>query len=258
MPKRIYAEINGVFYKSLRAAARTFKCDSGTIKSKCLSNKLPNYKIVPFRVTYMKKKCTKCGKIKLLKKFNKHKKSPDGFRWVCRKCQSKEHIIYKDNNPEKIKKSRIAWGKKSGEYKKEWTANNPKKVKKGQKKYKKKKRKDPAFKINKAISGGICKSLRGNKNNAHWEDLVGWTAEEGRTHLESLFTEGMTWENYGCGKYQWSLDHVKAVSKFNITSNTCQKLRDCWALSNLQPLWHVRNMEKGNRPMHPKYLIKPF
>ena len=74
-------------------------------------------------------------------------------------------------------------------------------------------------------------------------------------HSEGKFTEGMSWDNYGRGG--WVIDHIVAIRWWNITSNTCQDFKDCWALKNLQPLWDVRNMEKGDRPMESKYLIKP-
>ena len=107
------------------------------------------------------------------------------------------------------------------------------------------------------FNSSINKSLKGIKNGAHWETLAGYTCKELRIHLESLFTKGMSWDNYGKGKYKWNIDHIIAKSKFNITSNTCQEFKDCWALLNLQPLWGVHNAGKKDKPMHPKYLIKP-
>ena len=60
-------------------------------------------------------------------------------------------------------------------------------------------------------------------------DLLGYSALELKIHLESLFTEGMTWDNYG----EWHIDHKKPVSSFE--SDTLPSIVN--ALSNLQPLW---------------------
>ena len=274
----VCVEVNGVFYESASCAGRVFKCKGETIKNRCLSNKFPYYKIVPFRITYTEKQCTVCKKTKTLGDFYVSTNSKDGVRAQCKKCVSQDakerHLanpekrrergrVYRENNPKKVKRSRKEWEKnnpdKNKENKKKWKEDNPEYYREYSREWGKERRKnDPMFALNQNISRGIRLSLRSKKNGAHWEDLVGWTVEECKAHLESLFTEGMTWNNYGNGKYQWSLDHRIPISKWNITSVECQELKDCWSLDNLQPLWHTRNIEKGNKPMHPKYLIKPF
>lgn len=91
------------------------------------------------------------------------------------------------------------------------------------------------------ISSAISNSIRGNKNGHHWEDLVDYTLEELRQHLEFLFQEGMCWKNYGV----WHIDHIKPKSLFNISSYNCKDFKECWSLDNLQPLWAEDNLRKG-------------
>ena len=220
MSKKICDEIDGVFYETINLAKKKAHHSYETIKKRCLSNNFPNYKIVPFKVTYTEKRCKKCGKVRLLKEFRKNSTGKDGFRTECKECKKKYDKKYYKDNPD---------------YKKEYSRRPGVKARKN-KKAKEKVKTDIAYRINNVMSVVIRKSLKGKKNGAHWEDLVGWTVEEYRAHIESLFTEGMTWDNYGCGKYQWSLDHIVAKSKFNITSYDCQEFKDCWALNNLQPL----------------------
>jgi hypothetical protein len=62
-------------------------------------------------------------------------------------------------------------------------------------------------------------------------------------HLEKQFTEGMTWDNYG----QWHVDHIRPMSSFNFTSLDDPEFKECWDLSNLQPLWETENLSKGSR-----------
>jgi len=239
--KGICVKIDDVFYKSLTCAGKVIGVTHTIIKKRCLFDKFPNYKIVPFRITYTKKECTKCGAEKTLGNFHKKASSKDGLKTQCKECCS-------------------SWGKghykNSGYYEK---YNSQPEVKtKRNKRLRDKRKTDIAFKINGNMANGIRISLKGLKHGAHWETLVDYDLEKLMIHLESKFTEGMSWDNYGFGKYKWNIDHIIAKVKFNITSHECQGFKDCWALDNLQPLWHIRNIEKSDKPMEPKYLIKPF
>jgi hypothetical protein len=109
----------------------------------------------------------------------------------------------------------------------------------------------PMNRINESISGALWKSLRGSKGGRHWEDLVGWTLSELLVRLESLFQEGMSWDNYGrlAGGYDnsWEIDHTTPKSHFSFSSVDDKDFKKCWALSNLQPKWAKENRQKGNR-----------
>jgi len=214
----VCVEIDGIFYESMRYASRVIGCHDSTIKYRCLSNNFPNYKIVPFRITYTKKKCSVCGEIKLLKEFSKQSASRDGLRSECKKC--------------------------AGEYNEKYTRRPEVKIKKN-KKLRERRKTDIAFKLNLTMGSAVSKSLKGKKNGAHWESLVGYSCEELMAHLEKQFLPGMSWENYGKGKDKWHVDHKIPIDSFNITSNTCQEFLDCWALPNLQPLWQPDNQSKG-------------
>jgi len=236
----VCVEINGVFYESYRSASRAVKCDDITIKNRCLSDKFPNYKIVP--IDHSKKRCPTCGKVKLLKEFSKNTRAISKLQSACKQCDKER----REKNKEKNK-----------EYQRVYYKKNKNKIRKQGSEWKRKKREnDTAYKLNSNMGHAINMSLKGMKKGEHWETLAGYTYEELVIHLESLFTEGMSWENYGKGG--WEVDHIIAASKWNITSTECQEFRDCWSLDNLQPLWELRNTEKGTKPMEPKYLIKPF
>jgi hypothetical protein len=60
-------------------------------------------------------------------------------------------------------------------------------------------------------------------------------------HLESKFTEGMSWSNYG---YKgWHVDHIKPCASFDLSDPEEQK--KCFHYTNLQPLWWYDNFKKG-------------
>jgi len=245
-------------------------CSHKTVKNRGLSNKFPNYKIVPFRITYIEKKCTICREIKLLSEFGTNLKVRDNLLGYCKICDSntskkyrgehKEELSvlnkeYYQTNKEEIGVQHKQYREEHKEEAKRYRQTHKKEYNTGQKERRKN---NISIKINDTMGNSIRYSLKKKKGGIHWENLVNYTCPELITHLEEQFTEGMSWENYGSGKYEWNIDHVIARSKFNITSYECQEFKNCWSLDNLQPLWSIRNKEKGNKPMHPKYLIKPF
>ena len=95
--------------------------------------------------------------------------------------------------------------------------------------------------INGNVSKGISESLNGRKAGRHWETLVGYTLDELMRHLESKFEGWMTWENYG----EWHIDHIIPKAYFNFTTTDDIEFKQCWALSNLQPLEASENKRKG-------------
>lgn len=60
-------------------------------------------------------------------------------------------------------------------------------------------------------------------------------------HIESIFLDGMTWDNHG----KWHIDHIKPCCAFDLTDPKQQ--RDCFHYSNLQPLWAVDNLKKSGK-----------
>jgi hypothetical protein len=73
--------------------------------------------------------------------------------------------------------------------------------------------------------------------------MVGYSAEQLKKHLEEQFTDGMNWENYG----QWHIDHIKPISSFEFDSSEHKQFKVCWSLDNLQPMWGIENIKKGNK-----------
>lgn len=89
--------------------------------------------------------------------------------------------------------------------------------------------------------GMIARSLRGKTDKTR--NLLGYSVDQLRTHLESKFVETMSWENYGKGVGQWSIDHIRPISKFPASAT----IKEINSLENLQPLWHSENCRKKNK-----------
>ena len=84
----------------------------------------------------------------------------------------------------------------------------------------------------------FCKKRKGKKEGRTHE-LLGYSSKELCEHLESLFKDGMTWDNQG----EWHIDHRIPQSHFT----SIDQLKECFALSNLKPEWGEWNMSKGNK-----------
>lgn len=79
--------------------------------------------------------------------------------------------------------------------------------------------------------------------------LTGCDWKSLREHLESQFTDGMTWINYGV--HGWHIDHIKPLSAFDLTNE--QEIKTAFHYSNLQPLWAAENIRKHNKYENTKY-----
>lgn len=81
------------------------------------------------------------------------------------------------------------------------------------------------------------------KNNKTMKYL-GCDPHQLRKHLESQFTEGMTWENYGVNG--WHIDHILPK-----TLVMCENdLYLIYNYKNLQPLWFIDNIRKSNKILY--------
>jgi hypothetical protein len=102
---------------------------------------------------------------------------------------------------------------------------------------------DIGFRILCSLRRRINETLRGKHKSARTMKLVGCNIEELRRHLQSKFSGGMDWGNYG--RTGWHLDHIIPCSRFNLLDATEQ--RKCFHFSNLQPLWATDNLRKQDR-----------
>ena len=142
-------------------------------------------------------------------------------------------------NPEKKKAQGAKWRAENPEKVKEneanWRAENPEKLKE--------RRKRPENKLRNAVLTAFKKI--GQNKPTDTLTLLGCTWEEAKAHFESLFLEGMTWENHGRGEGKWHIDHIRPVASFKGASE--EELKQMNHISNLQPLWSADNIRKGDK-----------
>jgi len=100
--------------------------------------------------------------------------------------------------------------------------------------------KDPIFMISKRLRSRLSHAIREafiDKGRVSAIKHLGCSVDFLKIHLESQFTPGMTWSNYG----EWHIDHIKPLS----SAVGEIELYSLVKYNNLQPLWAKDNMSKG-------------
>lgn len=227
----------------------------------------------------LESECRKCKNDRTKKRY---KENPEIFKarnkkWALKNPDREKtrHQKWAKLNPEKrkeiVKKSRAKhpethkrilqrWQsrnrEKLNEMARRWAAANPDNAKLTSKRKYEKKMSTPQGRLNQNVRSLINYSLRGAKGGIHWEDLVGYTLDELKKHIEKQFSDNMTWENYG--KYGWHIDHKIPLAAFNFKTPMDIDFKKAWALSNLQPLWAEDNLKKSTkleRPFQPSLAL---
>jgi len=90
----------------------------------------------------------------------------------------------------------------------------------------------------------IRASLKGKNKIKHTEQLLGCCFINFKKYLESKFSEGMNWDNYG----SWHIDHIIPCAAFDLSKPEEQV--KCFHYTNLQPLWKKDNLSKGSKVLN--------
>jgi len=153
---------------------------------------------------------------------------------------------WRDANPELMAKYKRDWYERNKpEPKPRVYIRKPKaeKVAAANEYFRERRKRDPLFKLSAYTRNMLRRVLRatGDVKKGSTRDILGYGADELKAHIESLFQPGMTWENYG----DWHIDHKIPISLMTLFGVTEPELIN--ALSNLQPMWAIDNLVKGNR-----------
>ena len=225
------------------------------------------------------KACTKCGKQKVMSDFPRSKGHKGGFNTHCKECKNSRLRKTRNNDPQlmegnrercreyyNIRKNDPLWMEKKAKQSKEYRKDpknqqrhkdylkeyykdpdNIRQAQKARREYWERHKDDPHFKLNHNIATSMRLSLKNISgcSFSRWEDLVGYTVDDLKKHLEKQFTDGMSWSNYTL--YGWHIDHRVPKSIFNYTKPEHLDFKRCWSLDNLQPMWATENLSKGTK-----------
>jgi hypothetical protein len=144
-----------------------------------------------------------CNTCNIEKDISEFKKTNNGFRRKCKRCQ---YYPYKEQDKERVK---------------EWRKENKQRSSLLRKRHRTKLRQTKPW-----VSA--MKSILHDKRHRIYIKDSEYSYTEFKLHIESLFNNNMNWENYG--EY-WEIDHIKPRSRF-----TYEQRYECHSLKNLQPL----------------------
>ena len=206
------------------------------------------------------KYCAKCEEVKNRDEYYKNKARKDGLVIYCKIC-SRARTNARQQLPE-VKKRRAAAAAKRREA-------NPEKSLEAARKYRERHREkirekrnspegrkyardyqrnrrntDPVFKVRCNVSRMIHHGLKGSHRTNSCFEVLPYTPQQLKEHLERQFSDWMTWENYG---KRWDIDHIYPQSKLPYDSLDHPNFIRCWSLDNLQPLEKIANIKKSNR-----------
>lgn len=150
-----------------------------------------------------------------------------------REKKLKKHKAWREANAEKLR----AWHREN------YAKNKAKILNKNKLRGRVRRATDPVYRVIANMRTAVGRFLTGRVRAGRTMALIGCSREELRAHLESQFKDGMSWENYG--RNGWHVDHKHPVSRFDLTNPDQQ--RACFHWTNLQPLWAIDNIRKGNR-----------
>ena len=181
-------------------------------------------------------------------KENGVKLGPSGRRNIGGKKVSDKK--WREKNKETLKEYVKTWYENNKEhrkeYLKEYREKNIDKIRQIKRDYERnRKARDPLYKLINNFRTAIYQVLKENNinKNGHYFEILKYTPDDLILHLETKFTDGMTWDNYG----EWHVDHIKPISSYIILEIGDDEFMNCWSLSNLQPLWGKENISKSNK-----------
>ena len=182
------------------------------------------------------KYCRSCNEVKELTSFSKNKSCFNGLAVKCKVCKSKRDAEYRqklrDNgtyteikrksylkNIVQHRKNQLDYNKNRRDYKKEYKTTQALWDR------------DPLAKLRFTLRNLIIQALKkgGYTKNHKTEQMLGAEFEVVKSHIESQFTNGMSWDNHG----EWHVDHIVPL-KSGITEDEIIELNH---YTNLQPLW---------------------
>lgn len=197
-------------------------------------------------------------------KQKESRKTPEGK--AARKEESKK---YRETRREELRRKSKEYAEKNAdkirEYRKEYRKKNREKLKQKSKEYYRslspekrakffkecqvrhsiRRKTNPIFRALCLARSRFWKSVRrgivNGRTNHGFVKYFGCDGDTLKRHLESLFSEGMSWENYG---KLWQIDHIVPLALSKGEEGLALKLNH---FKNLRPLLATENRKKGDK-----------
>lgn len=187
-----------------------------------------------YPVSVSEKKCCSCLSIKVASMFDIDRSRKDGLHAYCSECRCNKAQKHYVTNSSRIKQQRL---------------NHYYTKQKGNENFRSKNRErqtikesiDVYFKLKRRLRNRLYYAILNTnwRKKSKFSEYIGCERDILISYLESKFTEGMSWENYG----KWHIDHIIPLS----SADSEEQLYKLCHYSNLQPLWAEDNIKKGSK-----------
>lgn len=182
------------------------------------------------------KVCITCKEEKEVFYFSSDSSRKDGLYPKCKECINRRRQELYLENKDKIQARNSKWRSNN----KEWVTTYSREA------IKRRRKEDSIFKLSDNTRHLIKESFKRAcdgryRKSKRTEELLGCSLIEFLSHLESLFQEGMTFENHGNCEECWHIDHKIPLA----TAETEEDIVRLNHYTNLQPLWATENLQKG-------------
>ncbi|QOY96346.1 hypothetical protein IM543_11295 [Massilia sp. UMI-21] len=226
--------------------------------------------------------CTRCkvSKPATAEFFHAYKRSPDGRRAICRICRAEDHAEHRDErlpqrrahyqaNKERLCATVRAYYVENAEAQRQRAlerhfrnhedrlekmreyraanvdALNERRRPKARAAFHARYGTDLEFTLKHRVRALLRVTLQKGRSGKRMAELLGYTADDLRMHLERQFTKGMSWEWFMAGEIH--IDHIIPVASFGIIEEDSDAFRQCWALPNLRPAWAKDNISRQDK-----------
>lgn len=196
--------------------------------------------------------CSRCGETKSISEFTKHKGCKDGYSSICKTCSCECTDVSRKKRPPLPEEEKKRRNKKAWERHKEIHKEEIEQKKIDREIYLAERR--VIARIARVLKSRIREAVKGEWKHGRTQELLGCSIEFFRAYIESLWTEGMSWENHT--NRGWHLDHIIPCAFFDLTNEEEQKR--CFHYTNYQPLWWKPNISKGSLYNGVRYGRSPF
>lgn len=202
------------------------------------------------------KVCPCCGQRKPLEGFYTSPYSLTGRNSHCIACirtkaklRYRTETAYREKAIKSSKEQKLHDKQQGIDRKREWKARYPDRAKASNRRQQERAMSTPQGRIEKRVLTIVRATVRYRaglcQQPTDWTGVLGYSFDDLKIRLETLFTEGMTWDRLAAGDIE--IDHIIPRCAFHYETVEDEDFRRCWALSNLQPLWVKDNAAKGDR-----------
>lgn len=182
----------------------------------------------------------------------------NGKKYIKKNNQSeaKKRSVKKYNESEqgkaRVKRANSSLSHKLSVEKYLKTENNKQRVKRGNAKTYVKRRNDPSMLLEHNLLVKLRHQITGARHeSATLRRYTGFSSRDDMlTHMESLFTTGMSFSNYG--RYGWHIGH--RIPQVCYDHTNIEDVHRCWSKANLFPQWGKENLQLGTTLPSPDVL----